>query len=87
MECSSDHFVGGRILIRQPLKGFRSGTDAVMLAAAIPAKPGDDLLEIGSGAGVASLCVAARVAGCRITGIDIAPELEKWRKRMRAPTD
>jgi tRNA1Val (adenine37-N6)-methyltransferase len=75
MECSEDRFLGGRIVARQPLQGFRSGTDAVMLAAAVPANTGDDVLEIGSGAAIASLCVAARVAACRITGIDIAPDL------------
>src|SRR5437868_4260752 len=75
MECSEDRFLGGRIVARQPRQGFRSGTDAVMLAAAVPAKAGDDVLEIGSGVGVASLCLAARAAGCRVTGVEIAPEL------------
>jgi tRNA1(Val) A37 N6-methylase TrmN6 len=75
MELSEDGFLGGRIVARQPLEGFRSGTDAVMLAAAVFAKDGDDVLELGSGAGIASLCLAARVPGCRITGVEISPEL------------
>lgn len=75
MHFSEDAFLGGRILARQPRDGFRSGTDAVMLAAAIPAQTGDAVLELGCGVGVASLCLAARVVDCRITGIDIAPEL------------
>ena len=41
--------------------GFRSGLDAVMLAAAVPAAPGQTALELGAGAGTASLCLAARV--------------------------
>ena len=75
MQFSEDAFLGGRILARQPREGFRSGTDAVMLAAAVPARAGDAVLELGCGAGVASLCLAVRVPDCRITGIDIAPEL------------
>ena len=75
MEITEDGFLGGRIVVRQPRDGFRSGTDAVMLAAAVPARAGDDVLELGCGVGSASLCLAARVRDCRITGIEIAPGL------------
>ena len=64
-------FLGGRVRVTQPQTGFRSGTDAVMLAAAVPAKSGDTALELGAGAGTASLCLAARVAGLIMTGIEI----------------
>ena len=50
--------------VSQPAQGFRSGLDAVMLAAAVPAREDSDVLEIGRGAGAASLCLAARVPGC-----------------------
>jgi len=70
-----DRFLGGRIALRQPARGFRSGLDAVMLAAAVPAKAKDTVLELGAGAGVASLCLAARVPGCTIVGLEIDPEL------------
>ena len=46
-----------------------------MLAAAVPAGEGGELLELGCGTGTASLCVAARVPDCRIIGVDIVPEL------------
>ena len=75
MDISEDRFLGGRIVARQPVEGFRSGTDAVMLAAAVPAKVGDDALELGCGVGTASLCIGTRVPKCRITGVEIAPEL------------
>lgn len=67
----ADRFLDGRISAVQPAGGFRSGTDAVFLAASVPARDGDELLELGSGAGVASLCVAARVPGCAIVGVEI----------------
>jgi len=72
---SADKFLGGKLTVRQPERGFRSGLDAVMLAAAVPAKSGDSILELGSGVGVASLCLAARVSGCDTTGVEIDPAL------------
>lgn len=75
MEFSGDRFLGGRVVARQPREGFRSGTDAVLLAAAVPANGGDEILELGCGVGVASFCLVARVPDCRVTGIEIAPEL------------
>jgi len=72
---TDDGFLNGRIRARQLRNGFRAGMDTIMLAASVPAKKGDDVLELGAGAGVASLCVAARVPGCEVTGIEIEPEM------------
>ena len=71
----SETFLDGRVRVTQPETGFRSGLDAVMLAAAVPAKPGESVLELGAGAGTASLCLAARVKGIAITGVEIEPGL------------
>ncbi len=68
---SDDRFLDGKTIVRQPTGGFRSGLDAVMLAAAVPAEDGGDALELGAGAGAASLCLAARIPACRIIGIEI----------------
>ena len=68
---SEDGFIGGRLTILQPEKGYRAGIDAVFLAASIPANPGETLFEAGIGTGVASLCVAMRVPGVHITGMEI----------------
>lgn len=70
-----DRFLGGRLRIVQPKRGFRAGHDSVLLAASVPAEPASTALELGAGAGVASLCLAWRVPGCRILGIEIDPEL------------
>lgn len=72
---TEDGFLDGRVIVNQPARGFRSGLDAVMLAAAVPAKSGDDILELGAGAGAASLCLAARLERCRISGAEIDPAL------------
>jgi tRNA1(Val) A37 N6-methylase TrmN6 len=65
-----DTFLDGCVKVKQPESGFRSGLDAVMLAAAVPATPGQSALELGAGAGTASLCLAARVGGLSILGVE-----------------
>ncbi|WP_377509129.1 tRNA1(Val) (adenine(37)-N6)-methyltransferase [Octadecabacter sp. R77987] len=76
-----DAFLGGRLTISQPADGFRAGVDAVLLAAAIPAKTGDHVLELGCGVGTALLCLGARVPGLDITGLELQPayaDLARW---------
>lgn len=46
-----------------------------MLAAAVSARTGDSVCDLGAGVGAASLCLAARVAGLHITAVEIDPEL------------
>lgn len=75
VELTEDRFLGGRVVLRQRKDGFRSGLDAVMLAAAVPADAGQSVLELGSGAGAASLCLATRVPGVTVTGAEIESEL------------
>ncbi len=70
-----DAFLGGRVRLRQPEKGFRSGLDAVFLAASCPAQAGDHVLEAGCGAGAASLCLLARIPETKVTGVEIDPAL------------
>lgn len=68
-----DGFLGGRLAIFQPVTGYRAATDPVLLAAAVAARPGDSTLELGCGAGVASLCLMARVAGLHACGVELQP--------------
>ena len=65
-----DAFLGGRVVLRQPSDGYRAATDPVFLAAACPAKSGDHVLELGCGVGAAALCLAARVAGVQVLGVE-----------------
>jgi tRNA1(Val) A37 N6-methylase TrmN6 len=60
---SEDGFLGGRLRLRQPRRGHRAGHDAVLLAAATPARPGECVVDLGSGVGAAGLAVASRVRG------------------------
>jgi tRNA1Val (adenine37-N6)-methyltransferase len=72
---TAGHLLGGKVKYRQPRHGFRASLDPVLLAAAIPAHPGELVLEGGTGAGAALLCLAARVPGIRGAGIDRDPAL------------
>ena len=69
---SEDGFLGGRLKVLQPEKGYRAGIDAVFLGASIPVEAGQSAFEAGLGVGVVSLCVAARVPGVHITGVELA---------------
>ena len=72
---TSDGFLGGRVAIRQPASGYRAGGDPVLLAAAIAARPGQRVLDLGCGVGTASLCLLARLPGIAVTGLDVQTEL------------
>lgn len=84
MKCTEGTLLEGRVRYAQPEKGFRSGIEPVLLAAAVPARAGESVLEAGSGAGAALLCVAARVAGVNGVGIEIDPELAALARRNAA---
>ena len=70
-----DRLLGGRVVLVQPARGNRAAIDPIVLAAAVPARPGQSVLELGCGTGAAALCLAARVPGCRVTGIDLQYDL------------
>ena len=61
----------------QPRHGFRSGIEPVLLAASVPAKPGERVLEGGTGAGAALLCLAARARSLSGVGIERDQELTR----------
>ncbi|CAN5287287.1 methyltransferase [soil metagenome] len=64
-------FLGGRLRILQPEKGYRAGIDAVFLASSIPASSGETIFEAGMGTGVTALCLVTRVPSCHVTGIEM----------------
>ena len=78
---STDAFLGGKLRILQPRDGYRAGIDPVLLAASIPARAGDRVLDLGCGAGVAGLCVARRVEGLRLTGLELQPDYAELARR------
>lgn len=69
-----DAFLGGRVHVWQPSNGYRAGTDPVLLAAACPARRGQQVLELGCGVGTAAFCLAARVPGLELVGVERQPD-------------
>jgi tRNA1(Val) A37 N6-methylase TrmN6 len=59
----------------QPRQGHRAGSDAVFLAAAVPASAKGKVLDAGAGVGVAGLCVLARLRGVKVTAVEIDAKL------------
>lgn len=67
----------GRVICYQPASGYRSAIDPILLQAAVPAAAGDRVLDLGCGVGSAALCLAARVPGARVMGLDqLAPLID-----------
>jgi tRNA1Val (adenine37-N6)-methyltransferase len=84
VQASEGWLLDGRVCYAQPRRGFRSGIEPVLLAAAVPARPGERVLEAGSGAGAALLCLAARVPGIGGLGVERDPELAALARRNAA---
>jgi len=70
-----DAVLGGRLILRQPLEGHRFGHDAILLAAAVTARLGENAVDLGAGVGAAGLALARRVPGVTVTLVDVDPEL------------
>ncbi len=69
----ANSLLGGRVSLLQPADGYRAGMDAALLAAAVPAKSGDRVLEAGCGVGGVLTQIAARRPGVSLTGVERDP--------------
>ena len=67
---TSDTLLGGRVALQQPAAGYRVAIDPVLLAGAVPAADGERALDVGCGSGAGALCLASRVGGLHVTGIE-----------------
>lgn len=90
LKTTVDGLLNRRITFEQPEKGYRVAVDTVLLAAAVPARAAEKVLELGCGVGGAMLALACRASGVRVTGIELQPELVRLcqanieRNRMQA---
>lgn len=78
-DTTVDVFLGGRLAIEQPAKGFRAGLDAVLLAASIECESAAPVrfLDAGTGVGTAGLCLAARLPSAEGVLVEVAPRLAR----------
>src|SRR5476649_2235135 len=71
LETSEDAVLGGRLRLRQPLRGHRVGHDSIMLAAATGGRVGEQAVDLGAGVGAAGLALAVRVEGLKVTLVEV----------------
>ena len=81
---TSDTLLGGRVALQQPAAGYRVAIDPVLLAAAVPASEGERALDVGCGVGAGALCLASRVNGLHVTGIEVERSLAQLAKENAA---
>jgi len=70
---TSDSWLRGKLLLRQPTKGHRVGSDAALLAAAAP--EAERIVDVGAGVGAVGLALLKRMTGARADLLEIDPEL------------
>jgi tRNA1(Val) A37 N6-methylase TrmN6 len=75
VEVTADAVLGGRLLLKQPTRGHRVGHDAILLAAACPARARERVVDLGAGVGAAGLALALRVDDSKVTLVEIDPGL------------
>ena len=75
MELTQDHLLNRRVILSQPKTGYRAGSDAILLAAAVPALAGQTVLDAGAGVGAVALCLASRVENVTVRGLERQVEL------------
>ena len=75
-ETTEDAVLGGRLILRQPRRGHRVGHDAILLAAATNARAGEHAIDLGAGVGAAGLALARRIAGVKVTLVEIESTLK-----------
>nr|WP_207459431.1 methyltransferase [Azospirillum sp. SYSU D00513] len=76
-----DFLLGGRVRLTQPEGAYRAAIDPVLLAAFTAAREGERVLDVGAGTGAASLCLAARVSGAQITGLEQRADAAAYARR------
>jgi tRNA1Val (adenine37-N6)-methyltransferase len=72
---TSDAFFNGNILIKQNRTGYRFSIDAILLASHVYARPGDRIIDIGTGCGIIALMLAYRNPEIKVFGIEIQKSL------------
>ena len=70
-EVTEDPVLGGKLRLKQPTRGHRFGHDAILLAAACPARAGERVVDLGAGVGAAGLALAQRVHGTKVVLVEI----------------
>src|ERR671936_1368368 len=76
-EVTEDAVLGGKLRLKQPSAGHRVGHDAILLAAACPARAGERVVDLGAGVGAAGLALALRVADIEVALVEVDAALAR----------
>lgn len=83
-DLTDDAFWRGRVRLWQPKSGYRAATDPVFLAASCRSRKGDRVLDVGAGAGAASVLLGRRMPGLRLEGVEVCEEYAALSRRNMA---
>ena len=75
-----DDLQNGYYIIQDPEK-FCFGMDAVLLSGFVRVKPGEKVLDMGTGTGIIPILLAAKTQGNQFTGLEIQEECAEMAKR------
>lgn len=82
-ERLDDLQLSGYYIIQDPER-FCFGVDAVMLTDFAKVKPGEQVLDLGTGTGVIPILLSAKTKGKHFTGLEIQPESADMARRSVA---
>jgi tRNA1Val (adenine37-N6)-methyltransferase len=78
---SIDSIESGRLRIIQSVAGYRFSGDALLLAEFVTIRPGDIVVDLGTGCGIIPLVLLEAKAPRYIHGLEIQPELASQSRR------
>jgi tRNA1(Val) A37 N6-methylase TrmN6 len=78
---TEDRWLGGRLVLAQPTRGHRVGTDAVLLVAAAGDVGQGRIVDVGAGIGAAGLALAERNPGASVDLVEIDSDLARLAER------
>jgi tRNA1Val (adenine37-N6)-methyltransferase len=78
---SIDSINSGRLQIIQSVDGYRFSVDALLLAEFVTIKPGDTVVDLGTGCGIIPLLLLEKKAPRYVHGLEIQSELASQSKR------
>jgi tRNA1Val (adenine37-N6)-methyltransferase len=74
-EESVDEFMDGRLRLIQSARGYRFSIDAVLLSEFVTIKPGDLVVDLGTGCGIISLILLLTRSALYVVGLEIQSHL------------
>ena len=81
---SIDDFMDGRIKLIQSKKGYRFSIDAIFLSEFVSIRPGDTIVDLGTGCGIIPLIILLKKMAGYAYGLEIQPVLANQAVRNAA---